>query len=164
MTTRPTRYLSQQEHAVSRLIAGESCAAIFPTGAGKSICYQVPGALMAKRGLGLTLVVSPLIALMKDQVRLLIIAVLLPLSVCLKYTGVLFQEFYPQRTTPHHDEWVAPWAARATRIEAKLVLLAGSSSSPRWRFADYLRTFASLSLAAGAADVPKASNDVRYNI
>lgn len=63
-----------QEHAVSRLIAGESCAAIFPTGAGKSICYQVPGALMAKRGLGLTLVVSPLIALMKDQTDALAVA------------------------------------------------------------------------------------------
>ncbi|CAM9160756.1 unnamed protein product [Laminaria digitata] len=56
-----------QEGVVSKLLAGESCAGVFPTGAGKSICYQLPGTLMARQGLGLTLVVSPLIALMKDQ-------------------------------------------------------------------------------------------------
>ncbi len=54
---------------MTKLLAGESCAGVFPTGAGKSICYQLPGTLMARKGLGLTLVVSPLIALMKDQVR-----------------------------------------------------------------------------------------------
>lgn len=54
---------------MAKLLAGESCAGVFPTGAGKSICYQLPGTLLAGQGLGLTLVVSPLIALMKDQVR-----------------------------------------------------------------------------------------------
>ncbi|CAN0047304.1 unnamed protein product, partial [Sphacelaria rigidula] len=63
-----------QAAVVTKLISGESCAAIFPTGAGKSICYQLPGTLMAERGLGLTLVVSPLIALMKDQTDALIAA------------------------------------------------------------------------------------------
>lgn len=61
--------LHTQEGVVEKLLAGESCAGVFPTGAGKSICYQLPGTLMARQGLGLTLVVSPLIALMKDQVR-----------------------------------------------------------------------------------------------
>lgn len=56
---------------MSKLLEGESCAGIFPTGAGKSICYQLPGTIMARQGLGLTLIVSPLIALMKDQVRVL---------------------------------------------------------------------------------------------
>eukprot|EP00903_Cladosiphon_okamuranus_P013126 g12242.t1 len=56
-----------QEGVVAKLLAGESCAGVFPTGAGKSICYQLPGTLLARQGLGLTLVVSPLIALMKDQ-------------------------------------------------------------------------------------------------
>lgn len=60
---------SPQEGVVAKLLAGESCAGVFPTGAGKSICYQLPGTLLARQGLGLTLVVSPLIALMKDQVR-----------------------------------------------------------------------------------------------
>src|SRR5207302_8429441 len=48
------------------LLAGRSVLAVLPTGAGKSLCYQVPALLAAPRDL--TLVVSPLIALMQDQV------------------------------------------------------------------------------------------------
>ncbi|OMH27136.1 ATP-dependent DNA helicase RecQ [Motiliproteus sp. MSK22-1] len=53
-----------QEAVVNSLLQGRSALAIFPTGGGKSLCYQLP-ALMLE---GVTLVVSPLIALMKDQV------------------------------------------------------------------------------------------------
>lgn len=53
-----------QEAVISRLLPGRSVLALFPTGAGKSLCYQLPALLLD----GLTLVVSPLIALMKDQV------------------------------------------------------------------------------------------------
>ena len=53
-----------QEQVVQALLAGESSLALFPTGAGKSLCYQLPAVLME----GTALVVSPLIALMKDQV------------------------------------------------------------------------------------------------
>jgi len=53
-----------QEGVINALLAGHSALAVFPTGGGKSLCYQLP-ALMFD---GLTLVVSPLIALMKDQV------------------------------------------------------------------------------------------------
>lgn len=53
-----------QLDVISTLLEGRSALAIFPTGGGKSLCYQLP-ALMLE---GLTLVVSPLIALMKDQV------------------------------------------------------------------------------------------------
>jgi ATP-dependent DNA helicase RecQ len=56
-----------QEQVITRLLAGKSVLAIFPTGAGKSICYQLP-ALMTE---GVTLVISPLIALMKDQIDFL---------------------------------------------------------------------------------------------
>ena len=49
---------------IEHLLAGHSAAAIFPTGGGKSLCYQLPALLLP----GVTLVVSPLIALMKDQI------------------------------------------------------------------------------------------------
>lgn len=53
-----------QEVVINHLMAGHSAAAVFPTGGGKSICYQLPALLLP----GVTLVVSPLIALMKDQI------------------------------------------------------------------------------------------------
>ncbi len=54
-----------QAEVVGRVMRGESTAAVMPTGAGKSLCYQVPA--LARPGTGL--VISPLIALMHDQVR-----------------------------------------------------------------------------------------------
>ncbi len=54
-----------QEQVIESLLAGRSALALFPTGAGKSLCYQLPGLLLD----GLTVVISPLIALMKDQVE-----------------------------------------------------------------------------------------------
>ncbi|MFC6669438.1 RecQ family ATP-dependent DNA helicase [Marinobacterium aestuariivivens] len=56
-----------QRAVIDRLLAGESALAVFPTGGGKSLCYQLPALLID----GLTLVVSPLIALMQDQVAAL---------------------------------------------------------------------------------------------
>jgi len=53
-----------QEDIIAPILAGENVLAIMPTGAGKSLCYQLPAIV----GDGLTVVVSPLIALMRDQV------------------------------------------------------------------------------------------------
>ena len=53
-----------QEAVVDYLLDGRSAAAVFPTGGGKSLCYQLPALALP----GITLVVSPLIALMKDQI------------------------------------------------------------------------------------------------
>ena len=57
-----------QEDIIRRILNGESLLVVMPTGAGKSLCYQLP-ALMAS---GVAIVVSPLIALMKDQVDALL--------------------------------------------------------------------------------------------
>ena len=56
-----------QEEIVDAVLAGENVLAVMPTGSGKSLCYQLPAIARP----GLTLVVSPLIALMRDQVRAL---------------------------------------------------------------------------------------------
>lgn len=53
-----------QQDVISRLLEGRSVLAIFPTGGGKSLCYQLPAMMLE----GTALVVSPLLALMKDQV------------------------------------------------------------------------------------------------
>ena len=57
-----------QEEIVRRLLDGQDVLAVMPTGAGKSICYQVPALLLP----GITIVVSPLVSLMKDQVGALV--------------------------------------------------------------------------------------------
>ena len=56
-----------QEAAISAVLAGRSAAAIFPTGSGKSLCYQLSALMLPN----LTLVVSPLLALMQDQLAFL---------------------------------------------------------------------------------------------
>ncbi|KQW34675.1 MULTISPECIES: RecQ family ATP-dependent DNA helicase [Pseudomonas] len=56
-----------QEAVIGAVLAGRSAAAIFPTGSGKSLCYQLPALLLPH----LTLVVSPLLALMQDQLAFL---------------------------------------------------------------------------------------------
>ncbi len=54
-----------QEEVIGRVMAGRHTLAVMPTGAGKSLCYQVPALALA----GTALVISPLIALMHDQIR-----------------------------------------------------------------------------------------------
>lgn len=58
-------FRGQQEAVISRVMAGAHTLALMPTGAGKSLCYQVPALARA----GTAIVISPLIALMHDQIR-----------------------------------------------------------------------------------------------
>jgi ATP-dependent DNA helicase RecQ len=57
-------FKSGQEELIANILQGRDVLGVMPTGAGKSVCYQIPAAMLP----GVTLVVSPLISLMKDQV------------------------------------------------------------------------------------------------
>ncbi|MFA9399080.1 MAG: DNA helicase RecQ [Clostridiaceae bacterium] len=58
------KFRKDQDKIINSILDNKDCFAIMPTGAGKSICYQIPALMLD----GITLVVSPLISLMKDQV------------------------------------------------------------------------------------------------
>jgi len=93
-----------QERVIDALLAGRNVLAVMPTGAGKSLCYQVPALVTG----GLAVVVSPLIALMDDQVA------------GLRLDGVCAEAIHSAKS---RDENVASWR-RVASGEAKLVYMA----------------------------------------
>ncbi len=62
------QFRGPQQAIVEHVIAGGDALVLMPTGGGKSLCYQVPAIVRQQQGRGVTIVISPLIALMHDQV------------------------------------------------------------------------------------------------
>lgn len=62
------QFRGEQREIVEHVVAGGDALVLMPTGGGKSLCYQVPAIVRHRAGLGVAVVVSPLIALMHDQV------------------------------------------------------------------------------------------------
>jgi ATP-dependent DNA helicase RecQ len=93
-----------QERAIDALLEGRSVLTVMPTGSGKSLCYQVPALAMA----GLAIVVSPLVALMRDQVA------------ALRLAGVAADAI---NSSQSRDDNVAAWR-RAASGETRLLYMA----------------------------------------
>ena len=60
-----TKFCGKQQEAVNGILQRNDCVVLMPTGGGKTVCYSVPGMILP----GVTIVITPLIALILDQVR-----------------------------------------------------------------------------------------------
>ena len=117
-----------QEAVVARLVSGGDALCVMPTGAGKSVCYQVPALILP----GVTLVISPLISLMKDQVN------------ALTQAGVPAAYMNSSLTPGQYEKAMA----RAAEGRYKIVYV----TPERLAVADFLRTFGRLTVSMVAVD------------
>jgi ATP-dependent DNA helicase RecQ len=121
-------FLEAQESVIETILAGQDAVVIMPTGGGKSLCYQLP-ALMLE---GITVVVSPLIALMKDQVDALV------------EKGIAATFINSSLAQSEMDQRIA----RMARGEFRLVYIAPE----RFKSERFVRALAPLSIALFAVD------------
>lgn len=127
-----------QEDIITSILAGKDTLALLPTGGGKSICFQVPGLALG----GLTIIVSPLVALMKDQVENLrqrdIPAVAL-------YSGMPFREIDLELDNciygKYHFLYISPerlqtdlFLARAEQMPVKLIAIDEAHCISQWGY------------------------------
>lgn len=121
-------FRSKQDEIIKSVLNGRDTLALLPTGGGKSICYQVPGLMFE----GITLVITPLIALMKDQVENLKKR---KISAVALYSGLKHHEY----------EWAINQAIRG---EAKFLYL----SPERLQSNDFLSVLTQLNVKLIAVD------------
>lgn len=121
-------FLNAQEHIIQSAMGGADTLVVLPTGGGKSLCYQLPALLLE----GMTVVVSPLIALMKDQVD------------GLTAKGIAATLINSSLSDMEIDERIA----RMARGEFRLVYIAPE----RFKSIRFVETLAPLSIALFAVD------------
>ena len=163
-----------QEEVISRIVGGRSALAVFPTGSGKSLCYQLPAVMLN----GLTIVVSPLIALMKDQVESLlargVVARRLDSSLSTEEARAVYDEMYHGRVK---ILFVAPerfanptFINRLKKLNIALLAIDEAHCISEWGHAfrpDYLKIARAaneleirLKLALTATATPRVSADI----
>ena len=116
------QFRAHQEAAVQAIIAGQNPLILMPTGGGKSLCYQLPAWMFAQRQQGLTVCISPLQALMEDQVADL---ETVGLAFATFINGTLSAEERSHRLQQVRDGWksllyISPEQLRSVSIRALL--------------------------------------------
>ncbi len=119
-----------QREAIEAFAAGRDAVVVLPTGGGKSVCFQLPAILRRRRGLGPTLVVSPLIALMDDQVQAL-------------------DDLFVPSIALHSANREEDWRAQRDRARAATLIYV---SPERLKNAGFRRWLQGIGLAAAAVD------------
>ena len=116
------QFRGHQQAAIEHVVGGGDALVLMPTGGGKSLCYQVPAIVRQRAGRGLAVVVSPLIALMHDQVGALheagVDAALLNSS--LSWEAALEVERRLQSASASNDKLTLLYVAPRTRHHAAL--------------------------------------------
>ena len=102
-----------QEELIDSILSGRDALCVMPTGGGKSLCYQIPALLLP----GITLVVSPLISLMKDQVAALKSAGVPAAYINSSLTGEQIHTVYAR--TRKGVRKIFPWSLSQVRSQQK---------------------------------------------